>query len=95
MTTELNIEILDHLVLTVADPERTARFYAQVLGMEAERFATPTGERMALRFGRQKINLHKAGAEFTPHADKPTPGSADLCFLTDTSLDAAMRRGGH
>lgn len=36
----------------------------------------------------QKINLHQAGgAEFEPKADVATPGSADLCFLTDVPLD--------
>lgn len=41
---------------------------------------------MALHFGAQKINLHRAGAEIAPHAAAPRPGSADLCFLTETPL---------
>ncbi len=56
--------------------------------MAAERFSGSDGsERRALRFGVQKINLHEAGAEFVPHAKAPTPGSADLCFLTDRPLE--------
>ena len=75
---------LDHLVLTVRDPDATVRFYVDGLGMRLETF----GEgRKALHFGRQKINLHLAGQEFEPKADKPTPGSADLCFLTATPVD--------
>ena len=74
---------LDHLVLTVADPAVTAAFYTRVLGMEARTF----GEgRQALHFGAQKINLHPAAAPIRPHAATPAPGSADLCFLTDTPL---------
>jgi catechol 2,3-dioxygenase-like lactoylglutathione lyase family enzyme len=42
--------------------------------------------RKALRFGSQKINLHEHGSEFEPKAGRPTPGSADLCFLVDTPL---------
>ena len=42
--------------------------------------------RRALKFGQQKINLHQAGQEFEPKADHPTPGSADLCFLTETPI---------
>jgi catechol 2,3-dioxygenase-like lactoylglutathione lyase family enzyme len=42
--------------------------------------------RKALAFGAQKINLHEAGREFEPKAQQPTPGSADLCFLTDTPV---------
>ena len=43
--------------------------------------------RKALCFGGQKINLHLAGHEFEPKAQKPTPGSADLCFLLATPLE--------
>lgn len=84
----MRIEALDHLVLTVADLDRTVGFYCGVLGMEEVVFG---GGRRALRFGAQKINLHQAGAEFSPAARKPVPGSGDLCFLV-TSLDDAMRR---
>lgn len=53
--------------------------------------------RVALKFGRQKINLHEAGKELDPKAYQPTPGSADLCYVTDTELNMAMehvkRRG--
>lgn len=75
---------LDHLVLTVADVEATCSFYQRVLGMRPVTF----GEgRRALAFGQQKINLHPAGAEFEPHAARPVPGSADLCFIAETPLD--------
>lgn len=78
---------LDHLVLTVRDQMHTVEFYTNVLGMHAEEFRPADGSlRMALKFGRQKINLHVAGAEFAPKADAPTPGSADLCFLSEVPL---------
>jgi catechol 2,3-dioxygenase-like lactoylglutathione lyase family enzyme len=76
---------LDHLVLTVADIERTLAFYTRVLGVEPITFGAG---RRALCFGTQKINLHQAGQELTPRAACPTPGSADLCFLTVAPLDA-------
>jgi len=82
------VEALDHLVLTVRDIGATLAFYG-VLGMDAVTFRAADGStRHALRFGRQKINLHEAGAEFAPHAASPVPGSADLCFLTTTPLGA-------
>lgn len=74
---------LDHLVLTVADIDLTCRFYERVMGMEVVTFA---GGRKALAFGQQKINLHPHGREFEPKAQAPTPGSADLCFITATPL---------
>ncbi|MDH3314201.1 MAG: VOC family protein [Gammaproteobacteria bacterium] len=77
------IERLDHAVLTVRDVERTCDFYTRVLGMEAITF----GEgRKALRFGKQKFNLHQAGREFEPKARTPTPGSADFCLISTTPL---------
>lgn len=83
----MKLDALDHLVLTVADPDATLRFYTELLGMEAETFRPADGsERQALRFGRQKINLHRQGAEFEPKARVAQPGSADLCFLTATPL---------
>jgi catechol 2,3-dioxygenase-like lactoylglutathione lyase family enzyme len=79
----MNIERLDHLVLTVADIARTCEFYTRVLGMEVVTF----GEgRTALRFGQQKINLHPADNIPGLVADKPTPGSGDLCFITKVPL---------
>jgi catechol 2,3-dioxygenase-like lactoylglutathione lyase family enzyme len=83
----ITIDHLDHLVLTVADLDRTCAFYAGVLGMEIVTF----GEgRKALRFGNQKINLHASGREHDPKARIPTPGSGDLCFIASTPLDAAI-----
>lgn len=62
-------------------------FYTRVLGMEAVSF----GEgRTALIFGRQKINLHEYGKEFEPKAQAPLPGSQDLCFIINTSLEACQ-----
>lgn len=82
-----SVVALDHLVLTVADIDASIAFYEKGLGMSAERFAATDGTmRTALKFGRQKINLHQAGAEFAPHADKPTRGSADLCFFSAEPL---------
>jgi len=73
----------DHIVLTVADIELSCRFYERVMGMQVVTFA---GGRKALAFGEQKINLHQRGKEFEPKAHAPTPGSADLCFITATPV---------
>jgi catechol 2,3-dioxygenase-like lactoylglutathione lyase family enzyme len=83
------IVALDHLVLTVADVEATARFYARVLGMVVARF---DGGRVALEFGVQKINLHPADAPYEPHAALARPGAGDVCFVTTVDLDEIVRR---
>ncbi len=85
------IDHLDHLVLTVADIAATCAFYEGVMGLGLVEFA---GGRRALAFGNQKINLHRAGHEFEPKAKAPTPGSADLCFITRTPLDAVIEHLG-
>jgi catechol 2,3-dioxygenase-like lactoylglutathione lyase family enzyme len=81
----------DHLVLTVRDIQATCDFYEKALGMMVITF----GEgRKALQFGSPptpcKINLHHVGHEFEPKAAHSVPGSADLCFVTDVSLDEVI-----
>ena len=75
---------LNHLVITVRDVDATCAFYHDVLGMQVQTFGDG---RLALKFGQQKINIHQVGHEIDPEADRPTPGSADLCLLVEDSLD--------
>lgn len=79
----MKISHLDHLVLTVADIEISCQFYQSALNFEVMTFGE---NRKALQFGHQKINLHQVGKEFEPKAYRPTAGSADLCFIAETSL---------
>jgi catechol 2,3-dioxygenase-like lactoylglutathione lyase family enzyme len=78
------VEALDHIVVNVTDVEAAAAWYERVLGMTREEVATPHGPVVAMRFGRQKINLRPITATkqawFT--ADNEAAGSDDLCFLT-------------
>jgi catechol 2,3-dioxygenase-like lactoylglutathione lyase family enzyme len=79
----MQIEKLDHLVMTVANIEKTIRFYCDVLGMTEVSFGE---KRKAIAYGNQKINLHQKGKEFEPKAAFPTPGSLLFvlyCFNTD------------
>jgi catechol 2,3-dioxygenase-like lactoylglutathione lyase family enzyme len=83
----IDIDRIDHIVLTVFDVERTIAFYSRVLGMEPVTFA---GGRRGLAFGRQKLNLHQAGREFEPKALAPAPGAIDLCFIASTALEEVI-----
>jgi catechol 2,3-dioxygenase-like lactoylglutathione lyase family enzyme len=79
----MKIDSIDHVVFTVKDINATCEFYSKVLGMETVTF----GEgRKALAFGSQKINLQQLGRESTLIAEKPTPGSADICFVTSVPV---------
>lgn len=87
------VHALDHVVLTVKDIDATVAFYTKHLGMKHESFASPKDlsvQRHALLFGQQKINLHLSGKEFEPKAGIVQPGSADLCFLTETPVDDVL-----
>lgn len=79
----MQIDRIDHFVLTVRDIAESCSFYSKVLGMKVVTFG---GGRKALSFGLQKINLHQYGNEFEPKAAYPTLGSADICLITETPL---------
>lgn len=82
----IQIERIDHIVLTVASIEATCTWYRQVLGMEAR----PFGSRVALHCGQQKINLHEMGKEIEPKGLNVGPGTADICLISATPLPAVI-----
>ncbi len=86
------IDHVDHIVLTTRDLAGCVQFYTEVLGMKLEKFHTPTEERLALKFGSQKINLHEWGSEFIPRAHVAVPGSLVLCFIAAVPLDEVVKR---
>lgn len=83
----MKVENIDHIVLTVKDIEKTCKFYNTVLGMEVVTFGKG---RTALRFGKQKINLHPVPTEQGLIAKNPVPGSTDICFITETPMNDFM-----
>ena len=83
----MKIDSIDHVVFTVKDIKATCDFYAKVLGMEIVAFGQG---RKALAFGSQKINLQQHGRESTLIAQKPTPGSADICFTTSVPVSEVV-----
>ena len=90
----LTVQRIDHFVLTCRDVAATIRFYTEVLGMKVVTFGNG---RKALSFGRQKINLHPMGqvagigiGNVAAVAARPTPGSADLCFIVGENAAAIV-----
>ncbi|GAK87373.1 biphenyl-2,3-diol 1,2-dioxygenase III-related protein [Vibrio ponticus] len=79
------ISRFDHIVLTVADIERSVKFYQRVLMMEPVTFANG---RRAVRFGQQKINFQLLGQE---PRNLALVGSGDLCLITDWSLEQVIK----
>ena len=82
---KIQLSHIDHLVLTVADLDRTCAFYEKTLGMRRDEFKPG---RFALYFGSCKINLHPAERVVADNLPQnPTPGSADLCLIAETPID--------
>ena len=86
----MNLIGLDHIVLCVANVDRTIAFYQKVLGMQ------PREERpgkWSLHFGSSKISLQDAAA--APGVARGTvPGSGNFCVLTEEPVEhlvAALR----
>ncbi|MEK6244870.1 MAG: VOC family protein [Pseudomonadota bacterium] len=86
------IDHIDHVVLTTRDLSSCLKFYSEILGMRLEKFQTPAGTRLALKFGNQKINVHEWGKEFTPRAHVAAPGTLDLCFIASVSLEKVIEK---
>jgi catechol 2,3-dioxygenase-like lactoylglutathione lyase family enzyme len=90
----IKVEALDHLVINVADVDRSARWYGRVLGMKIRTFDPGEGKkaRTSLVFGDQKINVRPLQADKTDWftADHEAAGSDDLCFLTAATPDEVV-----
>lgn len=77
---------IDHIVLTVADIERSVEFYKRVLHMEESSFANG---RKAVKFGNQKINFQLLGQE---PRNRAQVGSGDVCLITNWTIDEVQRQ---
>ena len=78
----MKIDHLDHLVITTQDLEQCLHFYVDVLGMELDN----SNDRYAVKFGSQKINIHRKKAEFLPAARNVTFGSQDICLIAQGNI---------
>lgn len=80
----ITLDRIDHVVLNCRDVQATAAWYGRVLGMTREEFGPD--RRIALTFGRQKLNLRPTGAPNWATGEVDAPGSLDLCFVASTPL---------
>ncbi|AIC11534.1 VOC family protein [Xylella fastidiosa] len=78
------ISCIDHIVITTRDIKVCSDFYTRILGMELIHFGD---NRIAFKFGQQKINVHEYGKEIEPKAHLPVPGSLDICLISSYSID--------
>jgi catechol 2,3-dioxygenase-like lactoylglutathione lyase family enzyme len=79
----LEIDHIDHFVIPCSDVETICDFYVRVLNMRRIDFGNG---RVALGFGKQKINLQPAGWEEVMRAQNHVEGTADFCLITETPM---------
>ena len=79
----MQIKNIDHIVIVVSDIEKAIKFYCEILGMQL----CKNNGRISLKFGSQKINLHKFEGEFLPSVKYPKKGSTDICFVVDDLIE--------
>ena len=93
------LRFIDHVAITVADAERTTRFYDKLFGAEVPFDHAPDGRtlvRTVIVGGGVRLNVHQQGNGIDLVADKPTPGSVDICFrFGGTIKDAEALLLGH
>jgi catechol 2,3-dioxygenase-like lactoylglutathione lyase family enzyme len=79
---------IDHVVIAVAEWERSNAFYRDVVGAEL----VDTGQgTWRYRFGTQQLNVHGPGSDPRPVAVHPVaPGGADLCLVWEGSAEGAI-----
>ena len=77
----MNIERINHLVLTVKDIDETCNFYKEIFGMTVEEFSA---RKKVLKFGGQMLTLHQKRRGFEQEGQAAAPGPIDICFtITD------------
>ena len=79
----MQIKNLDHIVIVVSDVQKAVKFYCDILGMS---YHEKDGH-ISLKFGSQKINLHRFEGEFLPAAKHPAKGSADICLIAHDDIE--------
>ena len=91
----MSIRHIDHVAITVADVDATLAFYRDVLDARVlyeDLWRAGKIPVVLLQLGASRLSVHDAKSPATPHADRPTPGSVDLCFRWDAPIEHAVAR---
>lgn len=92
---EVAIRWIDHLAITVSNMDSTLDFYKRVLDAQThyeDEFRKGEIPVVILQVGASRISVHLADSPASPHAAVPQPGSADLCFRWEGSIEKALAR---
>lgn len=78
----MKVNRFDHIVVTTDNLEKCLHFYVDILDMELDN----NNDRYAVKFGNQKINIHRKKGEFLPAAMNAACGSQDICLIADGNI---------
>ena len=74
---------IDHIVLFTDRKNEIIKFYCDILGMQL----ITNGERTALHFGINKINIHTLEEDISPITKTRIKGTLDICLITLQPLE--------
>lgn len=86
------LRFIDHVAITVADVDATTQFYDRLFGTEVPFDHAPDGTtlvRTVIIGGGVRLNVHQQGNGIDLVAAKPTPGSVDICFRIEGTIEEA------
>lgn len=83
----MNIKCIDHFVITTTNPQAISSFY-QKLGFNA----TAKPDEIELAIGDFKIHVQTLGQELNPHAQHVQPGSVDVCFHLEETVQEMQQK---
>ena len=86
------LRFIDHVAITVADVDATTQFYDRLFGTEVPFDHAPDGKtlvRTVIIGGGVRLNVHQQGNGIDLVAAKPTPGSVDICFRIEGTIEEA------
>jgi catechol 2,3-dioxygenase-like lactoylglutathione lyase family enzyme len=84
----------DHVAITVADLDVSVPFYEKVLGAEVDETHEMNGKVIVkrIKIGDALMNMHQQGNGVDLVAMTPLPGSQDLCFRWQGTVEEAKAR---
>lgn len=91
----MSVAGLDHVAITVADVAATVSWYERVLGATPLHFDLWLDGKIPvalLQLGASRLSIHPAANPAAPFAQRPTPGSADLCFRWNGTIGMALEQ---
>lgn len=86
------LRFIDHVAITVADVDATTQFYDRLFGTEVPFDHAPDGRtlvRTVIIGGGVRLNVHQQGNGIDLVAARPTPGSVDICFRIEGTIEEA------